>query len=284
MATAVGTYAVLANVLVRMAQSGVTFGAGDNPLLTSLCNQTNGWIESKTGRILAPFPLIATTVVSGGGAGSQSVTLASGTGVVIGDALMFGPVSGTHEHGIVASVAGAVIGLQWPLVASYSGGAVVARVQLWDGEEALEGGRCLPVAGGLVTATSLEIAFYTGGAYNLIPTTDWFLRPTPLEREPGWPATEVWMTDIPSSNNPCPMFTRGIGNIRAVCQPGWPAQPDEIVALAERLVVGAYRARGAGGGQSITIGSDGTRLIEMSMTAQDWYLIKSYAAKEVVIV
>ncbi len=285
MATAIGAYATLANVKTRMAQQGQTFGSGDDTILTSLCNQVNGWIESKTGRVLAPVPSVATTVVSGGGAGSTSVTLASGASIQIGDALLFGPVSGTHEHGVVTSVAGAVVGLQWPLVASYAGGVAVTRVLLFDGDEALENGQMVPLPSGVVSATNLEVAFYTGAAFNLIPTTDWFLRPLPMDREPGWPATELWMTDIPSSNNPAPFFARGRGNIRLDGETqGWPAIPDEIAGLAEKLVVAVYRARGSGGGQAVTIGTAGERTIEMAMSSQDWRLINGYAAKEVVIV
>ena len=285
MPTAIGAYATLANVKARMAQQGQVFGSADDTILTTICNQVNGWIESKTGRVLAPIPTIPTTVSSGGGAGSQSVTLASGTNIAIGDALLFGPVSGTHEHGIVTSVAGAVIGLQWPLVATYGGGVAVTRVLLFDGDDALENGKMMPLPSGVVSATSLEVAFYTGGAFNLIPATDWFLRPLPMEREPGWPATELWMTDVPSSNNPAPTFNRGRGNIRLDGETqGWPAIPDEIAGLAEKLAVAVYRARGSGGGGSVTVGSDGTRTIERSMDAQDWRLINGYAAKEVVIV
>jgi hypothetical protein len=281
LATAVGAYATLVPVKRRLNVTNAT----DDVLLQSLCDQINGQIEAKTGRVFAPFPTIATTVSSGGGAGSTSVTLASAANISIGDALLFGPVSGTHEHGIVTSVAGAVVGLQWPLVATYAGGVAVSRVLLFDGAEALENGRLIAIPSGVVSATSLEVAFYTGAAFNLIPTTDWFLRPLPIDREPGWPATELWMTDIPSSTNPAPFFSRGRGNIRlAGNQQGWPAIPDEIAGLAEKKVVAAYRARGSGGAGSVSIGSDGTRTIEMELTQADWRILNGYMAKEAVII
>lgn len=283
MATAVGSYATLTNVKTRLSQAGQTFGTGDDAILQTLCNQVNAWIEAKTGRIFTPYTLINTTLSATANAGDTSVTLTSATGVVAGDAILFGPVSGTHEHGIVTSVSGSVASLQWALVNGFASGTAVTRVQLFDGYDALEMGRMLPVSNGIVYATSVEVAFYTGGTYNLIPGTDWFLRPTPLEREPGWPATEIWMTDIPSSNNACPTFTRGMANIRVACQPGWPATPDEIVALAEKMVVGAYRARGSGGGSAVTIGSDGSRVIEQALTSQDWALVRRYSAQEAVI-
>ena len=284
MATAMGAYATPTGCKVRMAMAGQPYGDQDNAILQVICNQVNGWVESRTGRPMLPYPAFSTTVASGGGAGSTSVTLTSATGVNIADAIMFGPVSGTHEHGIVAGVSGNVVALQWPLAATYAPGVAVARVQLWDGADALENGRLFIVPNGIVTMTSLEVGFYTGGAFNLIPPSVWFLRPTPLVREPGWPAFEVWMTDIPSSGNPCPTFCSGIQNIRAACQPGWPAYPDEIVGLAEKLAVGTFRARGTGGGQSISIDSNGTKVIESLMSAQDWKLLNSYSSKEVVII
>jgi hypothetical protein len=280
MATAIGAYATLSPVKRRLNIGQTAPDTTQDAILQSFCDQVNGQLEAKTGRVFAPIPVIATTISSGGGAGSQSVTLASGTNIAIGDALLFGLVSATHEHGIVSSVAGAVIGLQWPLAATYANGTAVSRVQLFDGDDALENGRMLPVATGLISATAVEVAFYTGGSFNLIPTTDWFLRPNAIDREPGWPATELWMTDIPSSNNPSPRFFRGLGNIRVGCTPGWPAIPDEIAALAEKKVVAAYRGRGAGGGGSVTIGSDGQRTIEIELTSSDWRLLNGYTAKE----
>lgn len=279
-----GQYARLAGVKIRMQQAGQVFGANDDAILTILCQQVNGWLEATTGRIFQPYPAVNTTLNGAVSIGATQVTLTAPGTLAAGDALMLGPVSGTHEHGIVAAVSGSVVTLQAGLVNAYGNGASAQRCYLWDGFDTLEGGYILPVPNGLVSMTSLELAFYTGGAFNLIPATDWFLRPLPLDREPGWPATEIWMTDIPSSNNPQPLFMRGRANVRALCTPGWPSTPYELVALAEKLVVGAYRARGSGGGSSVTIGTDGTRLIEQSMSAQDWRTLNHYTSKDAVIV
>lgn len=292
MTTAAVQYTTLANVKARLAQQGQTFGTQDDTILTTIIGQVSGWIEgpAATGRILGPIPAFASTVSSGGTIGSTSVTLASATGLAAGDALMFGPVSGTHEHQIVAGISGNVVTLQSGLVAAYGGGTAVQRVQLFDGSEALEGGHLIPVANGIVSATSVEVAFYSNGAYNLIPPTDWFLRPTPLDREVGWPATELWMTDIPSSGNPAPLFYTtfaGYGafaTVRVVGSFGWPAIPDEIAGLAEKLTVALWRARLAGGGGQVVVGSDGARTIERLLDSLDWELVKGYTSKEVVLI
>lgn len=280
MATAVGTYATPANLKTRL---GIP-DANDDTILGRFCDWTNSWIEGRTGRVLVPGSLISTTVASGGGAGSSSVTLGSGTGVSIGDALMFGPVTGTHEHAIVAGVAGAVMALQSPLVNAYSNGTAVTRALILDGDEVLENGRCLPIVSGLVTVTSVEAAFYTGGAFFTVPSTDWFLRPNPIDREPGWPATEVWMTDVPSSSSPMTIFARGMGNIRlGGAQPGWPAMPDEIVGIAEKIVANAWRLKGSGAGN--VAGPDYMETaVRTALDGADWRTMARYTAKEVEIV
>jgi hypothetical protein len=290
MATAVLAYAVPANVKTRMTQNGINFGNGDDAVLQQLCNQVNGWIEAKSRRILGPIPAFSTTLNGAIGVGATAITLTTVAGLALGDALMLGPVAGTHEHVIVAAIAGSVVTPQAPTVSAYGNGAAAQRCYLFDGADALERGHLIPAPNGVIAMTSLEVGFYTGGAFNLIPPTDWFLRPLPLDREPGWPATEIWMTDVPSSNNPAPSFYAtsfgygGFATARTVMSPGWPAMPDEIVGLSERLVVSAYRARASGGGGQVTVGSDGSRTIERAMDAQDWRLINGYQSKEVVII
>jgi hypothetical protein len=277
------TYANLADAKALLNET--TVNAGRDALIQQMCDRWNGWMESKLQRSVAPGTLIATTVTSGGGAGSSAVTVGSATGIAAGDALGFGTVSGTHEHATVAAVAGNVVTLQSPLVATYGGGSAISRVLLWDGFNALEGGRLLEVPNGIIAMTALECAFYTGGPYSVIPTTDWFLRPLPMDREPGWPATELWMTDIPSTSNACPTFQPGRETVRAWgAQPGWPAMPVEIVQIALRLVVNNYRTRGSTGGISVAVGQDGERVIQRTLDDVDYRTIQRYAAKDVVII
>lgn len=277
-------YAMLSAAKLRLGILDTDVSA--DTLLGSLCDQVNGWIESKTGRVLRPIPTVNTTISSGGAAGSTAVTLVSAVNVAAGDPLMFGPVSGTHEHQIVVSVAGTVVTLQSPLVATYANGTAVTRCLLFDGYDALENGRLLQQPNGIVSMANLEVAFFTGDVFRLIPTTDWFLRPLPLDREPGWPATELWMADIPSANNPAPIFTGGMGNVRCSgVQTGWPAIPTEITSLALNLVTTLFRRRGVGGGgETIQTGSDGARTISLLLDSNDWRTINRYASKEVVII
>ena len=60
MTTAIGSYATLAAVKSRLvSDSTVTFSAGDDILLGTLCDQANAFIKSAagTGRVIAPRPV-----------------------------------------------------------------------------------------------------------------------------------------------------------------------------------------------------------------------------------
>ena len=118
------------------------------------------------------------------------------------------------------------------------------KIYLFDGFEADENGRLLTIPTGIRSITLLELAYYSGGAFSTIPSTDYFLRPHAQDRDPGWPASELWMTDIPSSGNPQPMFTRGLDNIRITGTFGWAAIPKDIEDVTIRIVIDAFIARG----------------------------------------
>lgn len=215
MATAIGAYATLVNIKARL---GIT-DANDDVSLQRFCDGANAWIETKTGRILAPIAGL-------------------------------GPF-------------------------------------LFDGYDALENGRLLVVPQGLRNLAQLEVATYTGGAFSVVPATDYFLRPIAQERDPGWPATELWMTDIPSAGNAVPFFSRGMANIRMTGNGtgllGWPAQPDEIISIAERLVTLNWQARQSGErNQSGYDGFDAS--VAERLGGRDWHTIGRYTVKTVEIV
>jgi hypothetical protein len=209
-ATAIGTYAELANVKARLNIADVA----DDAFLQRVCDQVNQTVETKTGRILAPIAQVAYT---------------------------------------------------------------------FDGADAIEGGRLLPIPIGIRAIAQLEIALYTGAAFSIIPATDYFLRPTPQERDPGWPATELWLTDLPSANNPVPFFPPGFANVRVTATWGWPAEPDDIIELAESLAVRRWQARQSG--QNDQVGTDqfGEQTISRLLSRDDWHTLMKYAIKSIEI-
>jgi hypothetical protein len=154
----------------------------------------------------------------------------------------------------------------------------------FDGFSAIEEGRCLLVPSlGVRTITLLEVAGYTGASFTTMPSTDYFIRPTAQERDPGWPGTEIWITDIPSASNTYPYFPRGFANVRITGTWGWPAIPDEIVDCAETVVVRAFQARRTG--QSDTAAMlDGTTVISRILASEWRQLLERYTVKNVEIV
>lgn len=155
---------------------------------------------------------------------------------------------------------------------------------LYDGYDAVEDGRCLLIPDGIRSISLLEIATNTGATFTTVASGDYFIRPTAQERDPGWPGTEVWITDIPSSSTTTPYFPPGFANIRITGTGGWSATPDEIASVALNTVVAKWRGRGAGGGDTFTIGGDGERTFTRYLSFEDKATLKRYQLRSLVVV
>ena len=142
----------------------------------------------------------------------------------------------------------------------------------FDGFSAIANGRCLLVPNGVRSLSNFAMATGTGETPVAVTAADLVLRPLPQDRSPGWPATQIWLTDIAS----VPYFYPGYGNIVAAGTFGWEAVPREIEAIAIRLVVSAWRGRSAGGGDTYTIGVEGERTFERMLSYQDKLTLQSY--------
>ncbi len=285
MATAVLAYAQTANVKARL-----TIPASDTAsdlIINTFCGQVNGQIEQITGRVLGPYPTFSTTLNGLVAAGATTVTLTAVSGLNVGDELMLGPVSGTHESQTVLSVSGFVVTLTGALVNGYASGVTAKRVYMFDGWDALEDMHLLPLPRGMVSVTSVEVATYTGGPYVTVPSgTDWFLRPVPANSEPGWAFTELWITNIPTAANTVPFFPPGYRTVRIDGQPGLTfAIPDEITQIAERAAVNMFRARASGGsGGAVQVGEAGIQTIQVRFEASDGRPLHDYARKDIDLV
>jgi len=286
-ATAIGTYATLTDLKARMKITDTT----DDAVLQSICDQVNSLIEGITGRIVAPIPTFSTTANGAIAAGAATITIASGTGVTAGDALMLGPVSGTHEHVIVGAISGAVVTPETQPINAYASGTAIQRCHIFDGVVDTAGyGRLtliMPVQMGIITLTSLEVAPTWNAAstsWALIPAQDRLLRPTPLDREPGWPATEIHLSPIPSADNTYPYFAGYDAIARAVGVFGWAAIPDEIVDIA--LTTATRAANGRMAGQQDMVGSDtlGRPVISRYLSGRDRDTLERYTSKTALIV
>ena len=288
MTTGIGTYATLAGIQARNQNTS----SADAAEIQVFCDQVNAWIESVCGRVLAPIPVVKSTTVGGLAIGATSLTVASAADIVnlqVEDELAIGPVTGTHESTNVIAISGTTVTFGVPLANAYLTGAPLERVYLRDGYDSSSGddssqGRVLLDMRGIVMLTALEIASYTRGAFALIPATDYWLRPTPNQRDPGWPATELHMTNIPSPSNPYPAFFPGYANVRLWGQTGWPAMPTTIVGLAERVVVALWQMRAGGGAYGIAPGSDTAQQIPHLLSIDDWKTIQRYTIKSIMAV
>jgi hypothetical protein len=307
MTTAIGSYATLAGVKARL--SG-TMDSADDTLLGTLCDQVNQFIESPQGcgRVIAPRPV-------GSGVASaneiQSVTLAKAGGSVTGGTWTL-TFNGSTTTNLAWNITGADLQVALRLLATINGANVTVT---GDGPYAVEFiGELAGLAQTLMTADAsdltvapctatvalvstpqtalyyfdgdggrtlyvdhrgiaeLAIATQTGGSYTVLAATDYFSRPLPQSRDPGWPATRIELSDVGSYW----YFPVGYSTVRAKLVLGWPAIPDDIIAVAEVAVVRAWHARQSG--QTDIVGTDetGAPIVSRYIPAADWMTLKAY--------
>lgn len=307
MTTAVGSYATTALVKARL--SG-TFDSTDDSLIGSLCDQVNQYIESPqgTGRVVAPRIVgtgvdsdneIQTVTITGtptGGtftltwdgettgniaynAAAATVETAfealtsvgAGNGTVTGDAggpwtvEFTGDLAGENRDLIVAD--GAL------LSGGTSPDVTVAQVSTpqevtyyFDGD----GGRILFLD--VQSVAEVAIAAATGSTYTALAATDYFLRPLVQDRDPGWPATRIELSDMPGGGYR--YFPSGYETVRVKAICGWSAIPDDLVDVAITMAVRAWHARQSG--QTDIVGNDETGAPIVSRSGRDRETLKRY--------
>lgn len=104
--------------------------------------------------------------------------------------------------------------------------------------------KTLWVPKGIAEMSQLEVATQTGGAFTVVPAADWFLDPPETERDHGWPATQIVISDIPTGT--IPYFYPGKRVVRATMAEGWATVPGDIAGIAEDEVIRRYQGRGQG--------------------------------------
>jgi hypothetical protein len=111
------------------------------------------------------------------------------------------------------------------------------------------------IAKGIAACTQLEVATQSqpeaAGVYTIVPAADWFLRPVEAERDHGWPATQIVITDRPTGG--VAHFSAGYNAVRATIALGWVAVPGDIRAIGEGAVVRRWKAKQSG--QADIVGS-----------------------------
>ncbi len=104
----------------------------------------------------------------------------------------------------------------------------------------------------IVSLTTVEWAYYTGGAFTALTATDWMLQPQNPRR--GWPYEEVALSDLAVG---LVSFYRGRRTARLTGVFGFAAVPDMIAKATLDLVREWYR-QGPGGGGPVGVNQFGT--------------------------
>ena len=320
MATATGAYATAALVKARLFAAGVTDTA-DDALIGTICDQINQYIESPQGcgRVLAPWVIgngvasdneIQTITVTGSPTGGTVAlswvgettgaiaynasaatvetafeglaSVGAGNGTVTGDAggpwtvEFTGDLAGENPDLIVADDA-LLEGGTTPAVTV----AQVSTPQWWTFVLDGNGLRRLYVPVGLRSMHELKIADYTGDTLDVIAATDYFLRPTTVNRKSGWPAEWIELSDRPAGTHR--LFTLGYDTVSITATVGWAAIPDDIIDVAVTTAVRAWHARQSG--QAEVIGNDdtGAPLVSRYIAPHHWTTIKAYRVRRTAV-
>lgn len=204
--TAIGSYATAATL---KATAGIT-DSDDDTLLGLICDRVNQFIESKTGRVLAP---ITSATYYYDGDGSRGLYL---------------PVP-------------------------VSGGPI----------------------GGIRSISELAVAPYSGASYEVVPSTDYFLRRQAVGHGPF---EYLVFTDVPTSTYTA--FPRGYSTVKLTGTAGWAAIPDDIIEVAITAATRAWFSRQ--NGQQDIVGSDenGAPLVSRFFSARDLSTLRHYTLAE----
>jgi hypothetical protein len=116
-------------------------------------------------------------------------------------------------------------------------------------------GSTIPVARGIRAVTALLVARTDQpddgtGTYTAIDAADILLRPSPIDRRPGWPATAIMLRGTSAR------LSEAINGAKITGDFGFVAVPPAVQAIALDAVAAAYTAKEAG--DSDAIGADGS--------------------------
>lgn len=111
-------------------------------------------------------------------------------------------------------------------------------------------GSTIEVPRGVRAVTSLGIASSdqpdTGGTYVAVAAADILLRPSPIYRKPGWPATRILLKGSSTGR-----LAAVLNGAQMVVDGGFAATPPAIQAVAIDAVVVAFNARTSGASEQL---------------------------------
>jgi len=127
---------------------------------------------------------------------------------------------------------------------------------------------------GIRAVSALSVGDYTGDTRDAVASGDYFLRPLEQDREPGWPAMWLYLSDHPIGSRRT--FPVGFETVSLTCTAGWPAIPDDITDVALTMAVRAWHARQSG--QTDIVGTDetGAPVVSRFVSSRDRETLKKY--------
>jgi hypothetical protein len=127
---------------------------------------------------------------------------------------------------------------------------------------------------GIAALDLVEIATQTGGAFTTVPSGDYFLDPPIQDRDFGWPATRITLSNLPTGGTH--WFYPGRRVVRITMALGWPTIPADIAALAQRAVVSNFLAKGSGQAGQAIVGPTGAMTILRDIGPADMAMLTRY--------
>jgi hypothetical protein len=129
-----------------------------------------------------------------------------------------------------------------------------------------------PFPGGLRTIATLGVSDYTGADYTTLAATDYFLRG---KSQPSAPFDWLYLSDWPAGSYYT--FPKGFNTVKVTSTgAGWAAIPDDVIDVAETLVIKLWHARETG--YSGVVGTDetGATVVSRMLDMRDRYTLRAY--------
>jgi hypothetical protein len=145
-------------------------------------------------------------------------------------------------------------------------------------------GRTLRIPVGIAQATTLELATTSqpdsGGSYSSIATSDWFIHPPTAQRDFGWPATKLILSDRPTGGG-LAQFYPGYNTVRLTGALGWATVPRDIQGVAQAAVVRRFMAKGSNAADLAVVGPSGQLVVLAGLSPADQRTLDRYKVNNV---
>lgn len=140
--------------------------------------------------------------------------------------------------------------------------------------------RTLYVPQGIAAMTQLETITAAGGTtWDVVTTADWRLEPPEFDRQAGWPATGIRLSDYPTGS--VSYFTPGYQYARITGALGWDTVPDDIAGVAQRAVVSKFLSKGTGATGPAIVGPTGAMTVLRGISPDDMPILEYYRVPNV---